>query len=198
MTAVLPKVAIQDANILIDMVDIDLLDVMLELPVEFHVSDFVLGELTEGSVLNAATAAVADGRLIADAFDAEEIEAVAELLNEVSGPSFPDCSCIFLAGKLSAALLTGDARMRREAKSRGIRVHGSLWILDQLLAAGALAPPVAGERLLALARSNRRLPAAACISRIETWMQVSTEEADALMAVALNEDPTDTGDGEQT
>jgi hypothetical protein len=32
----LPKVAIQDANILIDMIDIDVLALMLDLPMGFH------------------------------------------------------------------------------------------------------------------------------------------------------------------
>lgn len=197
MTVQLPKVAIQDANILIDMIDIGLLDIMLELPVEFHVSDFVLGELMHEAYEEAVGASIMGGMLTLGAFDVQEVQAIAQLSNEVAGPSFPDCSCIFLAEKLGAALLTGDARLRREAHFRGLRVHGSLWILDQLLLAGMLDPPSAGERLLALARSNRRLPRAACTSRIETWMAVSAEDADTLMAAALEDEPTDTSEGGQ-
>ena len=36
----------------------------------------------------------------------------------------------------SGILLTGDALLRRTASNRSIRVHGVLWIVDQLEAGG--------------------------------------------------------------
>ncbi len=72
---------------------------------------------------------------------------------------------------------------------------GLLWILDQLLGVAKLAPAEAGERLLTLAQSNRRLPRSACVSRIEAWLSVSAHEAHALLSAALGEKAIGSGEG---
>ncbi len=43
-----------------------------------------------------------------------------------------DCFCIVTTQIYSGILLTGDAQLRKVAESRGIQVHGALWVIDQL------------------------------------------------------------------
>ncbi len=109
------------------------------------------------------------------------------MAREITGLSFPDCSCISLADKLQAALLTGDMRLRREAHARDLEVHGSIWILEQLYVAGKLEAYDAGTRLLSLLHVNPRLPRVACTLKIEEWRSVTSAEAHALMASAIDQ-----------
>ena len=43
-----------------------------------------------------------------------------------------DCFCLVTAQINNAVLLTGDARLVRIARKDGLRVHGVLWVIDQL------------------------------------------------------------------
>ena len=50
-----------------------------------------------------------------------------------------DCFCFVTALTHPGILLTGDATLRRVATDNGLRVHGVLWIVDELDAAGGCA-----------------------------------------------------------
>ena len=48
-----------------------------------------------------------------------------------------DCFCFVTARSQRGILLTGDALLRRVATQSGLRVHGVLWVIDQLRAVEA-------------------------------------------------------------
>lgn len=48
-----------------------------------------------------------------------------------------DCFCHVTADIHTGILLTGDRLLRNVATGNGLRVHGVLWVIDELLAAGA-------------------------------------------------------------
>lgn len=48
-----------------------------------------------------------------------------------------DCFCLITARVRGGILLTGDGHLRRVATDEGLRVHGVLWVIDELAAAGA-------------------------------------------------------------
>lgn len=48
-----------------------------------------------------------------------------------------DCFCLVTALANRGILLTGDAQLRKVAIQRGLRVHGVLWVIDELAAADA-------------------------------------------------------------
>ena len=48
-----------------------------------------------------------------------------------------DCFCVVTAHLHNGILLTGDSLLRRVASRNGLRVHGVLWVVDQLKAADA-------------------------------------------------------------
>ena len=83
--------------------------------------------------------------------------------------SLQDCSVLLLAIERNAVLLTGDNRLRREATEAGVRVHGVLWLFDQLVGNGILPPAEATERLRILKTINPRLPADECEKRFKRW-----------------------------
>ena len=53
------------------------------------------------------------------------------------GLSANDCFCLVTARAYPGILLTGDALLRRVAAEDGLRVHGVLWVVDEL-EAGAI------------------------------------------------------------
>jgi predicted nucleic acid-binding protein len=83
--------------------------------------------------------------------------------------SFPDCSCLFLAKELSAILLTGDKPLRKSARENKIRVHGTLWVMDQLINEKIIDHRKAHEKLTLLMRVNNRLPRGECEKRLLAW-----------------------------
>ena len=58
-----------------------------------------------------------------------------------------DCFCLVTALANRGILLTGDALLRRVAAEKGLSVHGVLWVIDELAAAGACATSLLVEAL---------------------------------------------------
>ena len=118
---------VNDANILIDLLKIDLLDTFFQLEFDFQVTDMVFAEIQEDNV--AELHRFIDRQLLTkQGFSFEELLKIQ--LIEVNNPalSIADCSCLYLAEKLSGTLLTGDGALRRIAEQHNIPVHGILWV----------------------------------------------------------------------
>ena len=66
----------------------------------------------------------------------EDVGRALDLRTENRRLSANDCFCLVVAqGMENSVLLTGDAQLRSVAAHAGVRVHGVLWIIDQLRAA---------------------------------------------------------------
>ena len=60
-----------------------------------------------------------------------------------------DCFCLVTALTNRGILLTGDALLRGVATEKGLRVHGVLWVIDELAVAEACATSLLVEALRA-------------------------------------------------
>lgn len=58
-----------------------------------------------------------------------------------------DCFCLVTTLANRGILLTGDALLRRVATENELRVHGVLWVIDELFVAGACATSLLVEAL---------------------------------------------------
>lgn len=163
------QVAVQDANILIDLELAQLLDDWFQLGIETHTTSLVARELRQGphpKVLSQITS----GRIVAHDLNATELGAVVRLQIAVgSSLSFSDCSVLFLAQKLDAMVLTGDGALRAASQIRQVQVHGTLWIMDALVGKGVIGGTTAATKLEWLIRGGRRLPKDACLARLARW-----------------------------
>ena len=63
---------------------------------------------------------------------ADEVTAAFAAKKRNPALSANDCFCLVTAQINDAVLLTGDARLARTARKDGLRVHGVLWVIDQL------------------------------------------------------------------
>jgi predicted nucleic acid-binding protein len=161
-------VLVNDANILIDLLKLDLIDPFFQLHCEFHVTDLVAAEVLEENVKELERY-VTDGILIKRSFAFEELQEIRLVKNKHPGLSIADCSCVYLSTRLSATLLTGDAVLRRAAKRNRIPVHGLFWVFEELLVQSILSKKQAHKKLTKLMEINPRLPKKECQDRLKTW-----------------------------
>lgn len=159
---------VNDANILIDLLKIDLLDSFFQLEHDFQVTDMAFAEIQEENAADLSTF-LENGLLTRQGFAFEELLQIQFLEVENPALSIADCSCLYLSKKVSATLLTGDAALRRIAEQNNIAVHGILWVLDEIVAGGLISEKEARDKLILLMGLNLRLPANECRKRLKYW-----------------------------
>ena len=159
--------AIQDANILIDLHNAGLLDTYFRLGIETYTTDLVLREVqqpVENFVLR--------GQLMVKSLTGEEIGDLLVFASEQpAGLTLEDCSVLQLAMQKQAILLTGDNKLRNHAIKTKVEVRGVLWVLDILLKETLLDHATAIDCLNKLMKTNPRLPVADCQYRLKAWSE---------------------------
>lgn len=162
-------VAVQDANVLIDLANAGLLD-RLPLPgFDFCVLDAVLGELLDAVQRAAVDTAIASGCLRVCSMSSAETERAATLRHSDERLSLPDVLSLGLAQSRGGILLTGDRPLRELAESLGVETHGVLWVLEHLVRGAGLSPSDAMDALDAMLAQGSRLPSAECTRLRNQW-----------------------------
>lgn len=165
------RIAVQDANVLIDLELAGLFDLWFQTGIETHTTDLIRAELDRGGH-SQALAYFESGHVREHRLSFDDMLAVSELEREIgSKAKFNDCSVIFLALKLGAMLISGDKPMRKAGKERQIEVHGTLWILDQLVERKLLPSGIAASKLEHLRSLDRFFPEAECELRLRRWQE---------------------------
>ena len=162
---------VNDANILIDLVKLEIEAQFFALNMAFHTTNLVLGELSE-SQLHALQPYVLKNSLKVYTCSAEDMLVIGEWQSQRSALSTQDCSALWLAKQYNSILLTSDNKLRKTAKSERIDVHGHLWIFDQLADSGLLTTEMSTGKLIQLCEQinpKLGLPAAEIQKRIRGW-----------------------------
>ena len=123
---------VNDANILIDMIKLNLLPQFFGLKLKFHTTSFVLYELHEQQQ-QTIQEFIDKGILMVEELNQEEMESLFNLQKERPQLSEQDCSALFCAQKLKGTLLTADKNLRQFATVKKVPVHGHLWVLEALV-----------------------------------------------------------------
>lgn len=180
-TAVPSLLVVQDANLLIDLHCGDLFECVFSLatPWQIHIPDLILHELRRGTgpVAAALLPYQDSGRFVAGTLAGPQVAEVAQLYATQSGLSFEDYAAFVYAREQGAVLLTGDALLRRFAQTQQVAVHGTLWVLDQLVEQWQVLLPADGHQALTrmlIPTAGRRLPAAECAARLARWRAAAT------------------------
>lgn len=159
-----PQVYISDTNIWIDLRNAGLLDAMFDLPLTLCCTDFVLSELKDFDHQHL----LARG-LVVETLDELATAALFPLMQAHNNSSLADLSCYQLAQQTGHALLTGDGRLRKQAKADGLQVHGALWLLDQMVMHQIIEPKNAAASLQSMLDSGAWLPMDDCHKRLTLW-----------------------------
>ena len=158
------KLHINDANILIDIVQLDLVDPFLALAFEMYTTDFVFEELESFQ-----KEALLSEKLIILKTNENELLHILELTTQHNGLSFEDCSVWYYAQKMEGVLITGDGKLRTKAKAAGIEVKGIIYIIEAIMKQNILEKLICIDKLEALKILNNRLPIVEIDRRIELW-----------------------------
>ena len=164
------KIAVKDANILIDLIEADLLGLWFRLGIETFTTDLVRFEIKKASQRKALDGFIEAGLLKVESCDPESLQTIGTIMNK-HGISMADASTFFLARKLGAVLLSGDEALRKAAKTSDIEVRGVLWVFDQLLAGRHLTKSEACMRLRQLLDCGSFLPQGVCEERFRAWKE---------------------------
>lgn len=155
------KIVIQDANIIIDAINMGITRYFKEMGVEFHTTDLVNNEIRGDVQRLNFDQLIAEGLMLIDTLEGEDAMKLFSMTMEYSAISNltpEDCSVMVLAEKYDARLLTGDQKLVRFAKKRDIIVNGILWITDTLVEKGIVSKQEMIQYLEKLKETNRRAP----------------------------------------
>lgn len=159
------KLLINDANILIDIVKLELVEAFLSLDFDLHTTDFVFAELEDYQQESLKSEHLG----IIKTENQEDFEEIIGLLNNNKGLSFEDCSVWHYAKKLNGTLVTGDGILRKKVTHAGIVVKGIIYILEEIKNQNKLSIDVCILKLNELKNINNRLPKHEIDIRIIDW-----------------------------
>ncbi len=152
------KIIITDTNILFDIIKIGALPEFFSLDYEICTTVFVMHEILPSPQKELIETFIRAKKLIVYNFTEEEIEEVQNFNTQRDLKRFTDKSVIWKSLQLKCPLLTGDQRMREEAEKMNIEVHGSIWIIDELVTKTLISNEKAIVLLEQLLITNSRLP----------------------------------------
>lgn len=162
------RIAIQDANILIDLIKANLLVPCMQLPYRFCTTDIIFEELyqEQAHIFQPFIEARIFHIIPISEEDVMNITRITALHPRLSEQ---DCSAYYYAQSHNALLLTGDKYLKEQATLAGIEAHGILWLFDELVLSGYLSKTDAIHSLRLLMNMNKRMPIHECNSRLERW-----------------------------
>ncbi len=99
----------------------------------------------------------------------EQVREVVELAERYIRPSRVDLFALVQAKEEGAILLTEDQNLRAAAEEEGLEVHGTLWLLDQMVKEERITPRQAAESLRKMLKSGRRFPSTEVERRLRLW-----------------------------
>ena len=167
-------VVVSDTSVLIDLERGSLLEAAFRLPFAFAVPDLLYERELKakgGSRLRELGLQIAE-------LDGDGVAKAVEYRKRVPALSLPDCFALALAVRGSWTLLTGDAKLRRLAEGFRVDCHGLLWLLDEMLSAGAATPQALHDGLETVSKHPRcRLPKGKVGERLRLFAEHAAQRA---------------------
>ena len=163
------EVYINDTNILIDLAEIELLEAFSQLNAYFYTTDLIVAEIQNSRQKEKIQEFINAGILEVLPLESEEFTEIFTIREENSGLTIEDCSVWFAARKHKGTLLTGDAKLRKQASEHDIPVRGILYIFDKLVKSNILDKQIARTKLIHLGKMNPRLPEKEIDVRLKAW-----------------------------
>jgi len=149
------RLLISDANIIIDMNTGRLLRLMFRFDATFVVPDVLFEEelRTDHPELLRLGLKLLELREDTVVYAGRLVEKYRSL-----GASINDLLALALAHQENCPLLTGDGRLRTAGQTEGIDVHGTLWLIEQMVKARTITVRQAEAGYAKMREAGRRLP----------------------------------------
>ena len=147
------RLLISDANVLIDIEDGGLVPHLFSLPYRIATPDILFFDELESRHPDLPNA----GLELLD-MPGELIDEAQRLAAEHAAPSRYDMLALVLARHHQCTLLTGDGPLRKVAKAHYLEVHGTLWLVEQMVISRVLSKEQAGRAYEQMRYRGSRLP----------------------------------------
>lgn len=134
-------VVISDTPILLDLEHSQMMERVMDLPIEFAVCD----ALYEAEIRGSEYEALLSQRLRIEALNEDEFLHATALRRSCRGISVSDSFALSMGEKRSWPLLVGGSHLHAEGRQRGIICRDLTWLIDELQRAGT-----AGANLLTM------------------------------------------------
>jgi predicted nucleic acid-binding protein len=158
------KTLVSDTNIWIAFNDAKLLKAVFALPYDWVTTDFVVHELIRPPASSLLKLGLHQVEL-----NGEQIERGQELHSSNPSTSSIDISTLVYAMENKLTLVTGDGQLRSLALKLKIKVHGVLWVLDEIVGLGIAPKRTVANGLVAMIKANNWLPEDECRVRLLEW-----------------------------
>lgn len=152
------KVVITDVSVFFDLYQLQVLPEFFALELEIHTTNFVYNEIINSEQKAEFELFVRSKKLHIIKITAEEEHEIHLLQLKRANRSFPDKTVLWKALQLKCALLTCDHKLKTEALSQGLEVHGSIWVLKELVEHNIISKVKCIELLEMMKLVNDRLP----------------------------------------
>ncbi len=127
------KVAITDVSVLFDLYNVGVLPEFFGLDIEIYTTDFIYNEILQSGQKHEFEIFVRSGKLRILVVDDEEQEIISTMEFTYANRSIADKTALFKALQMRCILLTCDDKLKKEAIKKELDVHGSIWVIDQLV-----------------------------------------------------------------
>ena len=148
------QLLISDTNVLIDMEVGGLLGVMFRLDLAFAVPDILFEEELKSRHPRLPGLGLGVLELTAEMI----YDAMTLIVHGYRRTSRNDLLVLVLARRKGCPVLTGDAALRLACNEQGIDVHGTIWLVEQMLNGKLVDPKTAAEAYRAMREGGSRLP----------------------------------------
>lgn len=163
------KVVVEDANVLLDLLNGGILGLWLGLEFEHCTTHLVWQEISVTAQRRQVQPFIDSGLIRLNEVTPDSWDQIVAF-SVTAGVSIPDSSVWLLAKKENAILLSGDSKLRKSAKTTGVDVRGVLWVLDELVSRDKLSGNAAVKALKKITDAGAFLPADECRARISSWI----------------------------
>jgi hypothetical protein len=152
------KVAITDVSVLFDLFNVGVLPEFFGLDIEIYTTDFIFNEILQSDEKNEFELFVGYGQLKIIAVEEDEQEIISNMVLTYSNRSIADKTALYKALQMNCIILTCDDKLKKEAIKQKLEVHGSIWIIDQLVENDKINTIRAIEVIESLKAKNAWLP----------------------------------------
>jgi predicted nucleic acid-binding protein len=152
------KVAITVVSVLFDLFYVGVLPEFFGLDIEIYTTGFIYNEILQSDEKNEFELFVRSGQLKIIVVEENEQETISNMKLTYSNRSIADKTALYKAMQMECILLTCDDKLKKEAIKQKLEVHGSIWIIDQLLDNDIIDTNRAIEVIESLKKTNSWLP----------------------------------------
>ncbi len=163
-----PSICVVDTSLLIDLHVGKIIVKLFELPYSFIAPDVIVAELQTIDNKMLLKLGLQESEL-----SGQQVLKVWQLREQYKHPSVNDLFALITAQSINAILLTGDGNLRRAAELEGVPIHGTLWVLDEMVRLEIISLAQATEALNLMREKGSRLPQTECDKRLKNWQNES-------------------------